>query len=251
MDDRGAPHRRLRVLLVDDDPVTQATLRQEFSDQDVDLLMAHDAASLQKLLAAAATDLVVLDPGLHQGQGLEICRRLRGSGDETPLIMLSRRASDVDRIVGLEVGADDFLAKPFHPRELRARMQAVLRRRPPPEPPGAPSRAAEVIHFGPCEYNRQRRELRKGIQPVPLTTGEYAMLKALARHPGQPLSRERLAQLARGRAFGPYDRSLDVQVSRLRRMLEEDPTHPRFIQTVWGVGYVFVPDGGELLSSMV
>ncbi|NBO83126.1 MAG: two-component system response regulator OmpR, partial [Betaproteobacteria bacterium] len=152
--------------------------------------------------------------------------------------------TDVDRIVGLEAGADDFLAKPFHPRELRARLQAVLRRRPPSEPPGAPARSAEVIHFGPFEFNLQRRELRKGPQSVPLTTGEYAMLKALVRHPGQALTREQLAQLARGRTFGPYDRSLDVQVSRLRRMLEEDPAHPRFIQTVWGVGYVFVPDRG-------
>lgn len=245
MDLQPALHQRLRVLLADDDPTTQAALRQEFEGQDVDLLMAPDAAALQRLMASASTDLIVLDPGLHQGEGLEICRRLRGGGDETPIIMLSRKATEIDRIVGLEVGADDYLAKPFHPRELRARMHAVLRRRPPPEPPGAPSRGTEVIHFGPFEFNLQRRELRKGIESVPLTTGEYAMLKALARHPGQPLSRERLAQLARGRAFGPYDRSLDVQVSRLRRMLEDDPSHPRFIQTVWGVGYVFVPDGED------
>ncbi len=236
---------RLRVLLVDDDEATQATLRREFDAQDVDLVVASDAAGVQRLHIPGRTDLILLEPALHQGEGLEICRKLRAGEDSTPLIMVSRRAGEVDRIIGLEVGADDYLGKPFHPRELRARMQAVLRRQPPPEPPGAPSRAAEVVHFGPFEFNLQRRELRRGPQPVPLTTGEYAMLKALARHPGQPLSRERLAQLARGRAFGPYDRSLDVQVSRLRRMLEDDPTHPRFIQTVWGVGYVFVPDGGD------
>lgn len=236
---------RLRVLLVDDDEATQASLRREFETQEMDLVVAADAAAVQRLHVPGRTDLILLEPALHQGEGLEICRRLRAVDDATPLIMISRRVNEVDRIVGLEVGADDYLTKPFHPRELRARMQAVLRRQPPPEPPGAPSRAAEVVHFGPFEFNLQRRELRRGPQPVPLTTGEYAMLKALARHPGQPLSRERLAQLARGRAFGPYDRSLDVQVSRLRRMLEDDPAHPRFIQTVWGVGYVFVPDGGD------
>jgi two-component system phosphate regulon response regulator OmpR len=244
-DGHQALHRRLRVVLVDDDPSTQAQVRLEFEGQDVDVLVATDAASLNRLMSSGHTDLIVLEPGLNQGEGLEMCRHLRGTGDDTPLIMVSRKASEVDRIVGLEVGADDYLGKPFHPRELRARIQAVLRRQPIPEPPGAPSRAAEVIHFGPFEFNLQRRELRKGPEPVPLTTGEYAMLKALARHPGQALSRERLAQLARGRAFGPFDRSLDVQVSRLRRMLEEDPAHPRFIQTVWGVGYVFVPDGGD------
>lgn len=238
-----AEHPRVRLLLVDDDEATQTLLRAEFAEANTEFLMAADLSAAQRLHVQGRTDALLVDPALHQGEALEWCRRLRGSGDDTPLIMLSAQATEVDRIVGLEAGADDFLAKPFHCRELRARLQAVLRRRPPPEPPGAPSRSAEVIHFGPFEFNLQRRELRKGPEPVPLTTGEYAMLKALARHPGQPLTREQLAQLARGRAFGPYDRSLDVQVSRLRRMLEDDPTHPRFIQTVWGVGYVFVPDG--------
>lgn len=238
-----AEHPRVRLLLVDDDEATQTLLRAEFAEATTEFLMAADLSTAQRLHVQGRTDALLVDPALHQGEALEWCRRLRSSGDDTPLIMLSAQATEVDRIVGLEAGADDFLAKPFHCRELRARLQAVLRRRPPPEPPGAPSRSAEVIHFGPFEFNLQRRELRKGPEPVPLTTGEYAMLKALARHPGQPLTREQLAQLARGRAFGPYDRSLDVQVSRLRRMLEDDPTHPRFIQTVWGVGYVFVPDG--------
>lgn len=236
---------RLRVLLADDDEATQLALRREFDAQELELIVAADVAALQRLHAPGKTDLLLLEPALGGDEGLAICRRLRAADDPTAVIMISRKASEVDRIVGLEAGADDYLAKPFHSRELRARMHAVLRRQMPVEQPGAPSRAAEVIHFGPFEFNLQRRELRKGPQPVPLTTGEYAMLKALARHPGQPLTREQLAHLARGRAFGPYDRSLDVQVSRLRRMLEDDPAHPRFIQTVWGVGYVFVPDGGE------
>ena len=235
---------RLRVLLVDEDRATQALLREAWRDSGFELMLASDLAAAGRLHVAGRTDILLVDTEMEHEAGLEWCRRLRASGDVTPLIMLSAKATDVDRIVGLEAGADDFLAKPFHPRELRARLQAVLRRRPPSEPPGAPARSAEVIHFGPFEFNLQRRELRKGPQSVPLTTGEYAMLKALVRHPGQALTREQLAQLARGRTFGPYDRSLDVQVSRLRRMLEEDPAHPRFIQTVWGVGYVFVPDRG-------
>ena len=145
--------------------------------------------------------------------------------------------------VGLEVGADDYLGKPFNPRELLARIHAVLRRRPSPEAPGAPSSESEVLVFGPFTFDLGARLLRRNGEELPLTTGEFAMLKALARHPRQPLSREKLAQLARGREFEPFDRSLDVQVSRLRKLIEQDPAAPRYIQTVWGVGYVFVPDG--------
>jgi two-component system phosphate regulon response regulator OmpR len=144
--------------------------------------------------------------------------------------------------VGLEVGADDYLPKPFNPRELLARIHAVLRRRPPAEEPGAPGQAAEVVRFGAFEFDLGLRTLRKNGQDLPLTTGEFAMLKVFVRHPRQPLSRDKLAQLARGREFEPFDRSIDVQVSRLRKMLEDDPTNPRYLQTVWGVGYVFVPD---------
>jgi two-component system phosphate regulon response regulator OmpR len=149
----------------------------------------------------------------------------------------------VDRIVGLEVGADDYLSKPFNPRELLARIHAVLRRRPTLEAPGAPSKEAQIVSFGPFEFDLSLRRLSKDGQQISLTTGEFSMLKALVRHPRQPLSRDKLAQLARGREFEPFDRSLDVQISRLRKMLEPDPAQPRYIQTVWGVGYVFVPDG--------
>ena len=159
--------------------------------------------------------------------------------------MLTAKVEDVDRIVGLEVGADDYLSKPFNPRELLARIHAVLRRRPTPEAPGAPSKDAQTVSFGPFEFDLSLRRLSKEGQQISLTTGEFSMLKALVRHPRQPLSRDKLAQLARGREFEPFDRSLDVQISRLRKMLEPDPAQPRYIQTVWGVGYVFVPDGAH------
>jgi len=177
--------------------------------------------------------------------GLSVCRRLRGANTTTPIIMLTAKGEDVDRIVGLEVGADDYLAKPFNPRELLARINAVLRRRPPVEAPGSPASDKAVAKFGEFTFDMGARTLHKGNEELTLTTGEFSMLKALVRHPRQPLSREKLAQLARGRDFEPFDRSLDVQVSRLRKLLEVDPAVPRYIQTVWGVGYVFVPDENE------
>jgi len=163
---------------------------------------------------------------------------------KTPIIMLTAKVEDVDRITGLEIGADDYLGKPFNPRELLARMHAVLRRRPPTEMPSAPSLGeSESMVFGAFKLDFGTRSLSKNGQDIPLTSGEFAMLKALARHPKMPLTREKLAQLSRGRDFEPFDRSLDVQISRLRKMIEVDPASPKVIQTVWGVGYVFVPDG--------
>jgi two-component system phosphate regulon response regulator OmpR len=141
------------------------------------------------------------------------------------------------------MGADDYLPKPFNPRELVARIHAVLRRRAAPPPPGAPAGAEEVIGFGSVSVNLATRTLAQADKTVALTTGEFAVLKALVQHPRQPLSRDRLMELARGREYEVFDRSIDVQVSRLRKLVEEDPSKPRYIQTVWGFGYVFVPDG--------
>ena len=132
--------------------------------------------------------------------GLSICRRLRAANDQTPIIMLTAKVEDVDRIVGLEVGADDYLAKPFNPRELLARINAVLRRRPPPEAPGAPSKEPMTVSFGPLRVRPGLRRLTKNGEQLPLTTGEFSMLKTLVRHPRQPLSRDKLAQLARAAA---------------------------------------------------
>jgi two-component system phosphate regulon response regulator OmpR len=209
------------------------------------VLQAEDGRALSRILLRESVDLIVLDLMLPDEDGLSICRRLRGAQDPTPIIMLTAKGEDVDRIVGLEVGADDYLAKPFNPRELLARIHAVLRRRPKAELPGAPSVQAGVVCFGPFIFDLGARELRRGDETLPLTSGDFAMLKALVRHPRQALPREKLAQLARGRELEPFDRSLDVQISRLRKLLETDPTAPRYIQTVWGVGYVFVPDSSS------
>jgi two-component system phosphate regulon response regulator OmpR len=232
-----------KLLVVDDDARIRDLLRRYLAQEGFDVMVAEDGKALSRILLREAVDLIVLDLMMPGEDGLSICRRLRAAGDRTPIIMLTAKGEDVDRIVGLEVGADDYLGKPFNPRELLARIHAVLRRRPPPEAPGAPSADNEVIRFGPFVFDLGARTLHRNGEELSLTTGEFAMLKALARHPRQPLSREKLAQLARGREFEPFDRSLDVQVSRLRKLIELDAAVPRYIQTVWGVGYVFVPDG--------
>ena len=231
-----------RIVVVDDDARIRDLLRRYLSQEGFEVLLAEDAKALNRLLTREAVDLIVLDLMLPGEDGLSVCRRLRAANDQTPIIMLTAKVEDVDRIVGLEVGADDYLPKPFNPRELLARIHAVLRRRPSRELPGAPSPLGEKVVFGPFELDLALRRLTREGSPMDLTTGEFSMLKALVRHPRQPLSRDKLARLARGREFEPFDRSLDVQVSRLRKMLEPDPAHPRYIQTVWGLGYVFVPD---------
>jgi two-component system phosphate regulon response regulator OmpR len=157
--------------------------------------------------------------------------------------MLTAKGEDVDRIVGLEMGADDYLPKPFNPRELVARINAVLRRRAAPLPPGAPSADAESVEFGGMTVNLATRTLVKNGASIALTTGEFALLKVLVTHPRVPLSRDKLMELARGREYEVFDRAIDVQVSRLRKLIEPDPANPTLIQTVWGFGYVFVPDG--------
>jgi two-component system, OmpR family, phosphate regulon response regulator OmpR len=234
-----------KILVVDDDARIRDLLRRYLTQEGFEVVLAEDGKALNRLMLREAVDLIVLDLMMPGEDGLSICRRLRAANDRTPIIMLTAKGEDVDRIVGLEVGADDYLGKPFNPRELLARVHAVLRRRPPTEAPGAPSTDQEMVKFGLFEFDLSLRTLKKNGEEMPLTTGEFSMLKALVRHPRQPLSREKLAQLARGREFEPFDRSLDVQVSRLRKLVEVDVSNPRYIQTVWGVGYVFVPDGAN------
>jgi two-component system phosphate regulon response regulator OmpR len=239
------PRRNDKILICDDDARIRDLLRRYLTQEGFDVLQAEDGKSLTRLLLREPVDLIVLDLMLPGEDGLSICRRLRAANDHTPIIMLTAKGEDVDRIVGLEIGADDYVGKPFNPRELLARIHAVLRRRPTPEAPGAPSSGNELVRFGAFTFDLAARTLCKDGQDLALTSGEFAMLKALVRHPRQPLSREKLAQLARGREFEAFDRSLDVQVSRLRKLIETDVTAPRYIQTVWGVGYVFVPDGSS------
>jgi two-component system phosphate regulon response regulator OmpR len=238
---------KTRVLVVDDDQRLRELVVRYLTEQGFEVRAVPDAAGMDKQLARERYDLVVLDLMLPGEDGLAICRRLRGDkpahGSAPAIIMLTAKGDDVDRIVGLEMGADDYLPKPFNPRELVARINAVLRRRQPAGPPGAPASDTEIHRFGAFEFNLATRSLLRDGKQVPLTTGEYSVLKVLVQHPRQPLSRDKMMELARGREYGVFDRSIDVQISRLRKIVEADSAHPRHIQTVWGFGYVFVPDG--------
>jgi two-component system phosphate regulon response regulator OmpR len=232
-----------KILVVDDDLRLRDLLNRYLGEQGFVVRAVSDAQAMDKLLAHERFDLMVLDLMLPGEDGLSICRRLRGTKNAIPIIMLTAKGEDVDRIVGLEMGADDYLPKPFNPRELVARINAVLRRRAAPLPPGAPSADAESIEFGGMTVNLATRTLVKNGASIALTTGEFALLKVLVTHPRVPLSRDKLMELARGREYEVFDRAIDVQVSRLRKLIEPDPANPTLIQTVWGFGYVFVPDG--------
>ena len=239
----AAMQQRQKILVVDDDLRLRDLLKRYLSDQGFAVDTVPDAAAMDRQMQRVRYDLMVLDLMLPGEDGLAVCRRLRAAKDTIPVIMLTAKGDDVDRIVGLEMGADDYLAKPFNPRELVARIHAVLRRQAPATAPGAPSVEPRVVEFGPYALHLANRALTRAGVSVPITTGEFALLKTLATHPREPMSRDKLMDLARGREHESYDRSIDVQVSRLRRLLGDDPQQPRFIQTVWGFGYVFIPDG--------
>ncbi len=234
---------KTKILVVDDDLRLRDLLNRYLTEQGFGVHAVQDAAAMDKLLAREHFDLIVLDLMLPGEDGLSVCRRLRGTKDAIPIIMLTAKGNDVDRIVGLEMGADDYLPKPFNPRELVARIHAVLRRRADPPPPGAPALEEGEISFGEVTIDLATRALTREGKSISLTTGEFGLLRVLLAHPRVPLSRDKLMELARGREYEVFDRAIDVQISRLRKLVEPDPAHPVHIQTVWGFGYVFVPDG--------
>jgi two-component system phosphate regulon response regulator OmpR len=233
-----------KILVIDDDMRLRALLERYLVEQGYQVRSAGNSEQMDRLLERENFHLLVLDLMLPDEDGLSICRRLRQQRNEIPIVMLTAKGDEVDRIIGLEMGADDYLPKPFNPRELLARIKAVLRRKT-NELPGAPSQAEQLITFSTFSLNLATREMTNNGKAMSLTSGEFAVLKSLVSHPREPLSRDKLMNLARGRDYSALERSIDVQVSRLRRMLEEDPTNPRYIQTVWGLGYVFVPDGQD------
>ncbi len=231
-----------KILMVDDDMRMRDLLQRYLNEQGFSIKTVSDSSEMDAVLANEHIDLIVLDLMLPGEDGLAICRRLRSAGNTLPIIMLTARGDEVDRIIGLEMGADDYLPKPFNPRELLARINAIMRRQG-RTPPGAPANDAETVSFGDFVFDASTRSLSRDGVPITITSGEYALLKVFVDHPRQPLSRDRLMQLARGRELDVFDRSIDVQVSRLRRLIENDASHPRFLQTMWGFGYVFIPDG--------
>ncbi|QXH56421.1 osmolarity response regulator transcription factor OmpR [Pseudomonas maumuensis] len=231
-----------KILIVDDDPGLSSLLDRFFTSKGFRVRTVPNVEQMDRLLAREVFNMVVLDLMLPGEDGLSACKRLRASNNQIPIIMLTAKGDELSRIKGLELGADDYLAKPFNPDELVARVKAVLRRQA-PSVPGAPGSEEETVTFGDYELSLATRELKRGDETHMLTTGEFAVLKALVMHAREPLTRDKLMNLARGREWDALERSIDVQISRLRRMIEPDPSKPRYIQTVWGVGYVFVPDG--------
>ena len=231
-----------RILVVDDDPGLCDLLQRYLSEQGFEVAVAANGAEMDNQLARQAADLLILDLMLPGEDGLAIARRLRAES-RIPIIILSARGDDVDRIVGLEVGADDYLPKPFNPRELLARIRAVLRRQGDSgsQPAGAEER--QVYEFGDFQLNLGTHQLTSPAGNVPLTSSEYSLLEVFVQHPNWVLSRDKLVDLLKGYDRSPYDRSIDIRVTRLRRKIEQDPSDPRFILTIWGEGYLFSPQG--------
>ena len=226
------------LLVVDDDPEIRELAQAYLSKQGFVVDCVDGGQAMDAYLKARQPDLILLDLMLPGEHGLSIARRLKAERD-IPTIIVSAQGEDVDRIVGLELGADDYLGKPFNPRELLARVRAVLRRT------GRLQNGAqgERIRFGPFELDLPSHRLTSGGLPVPLTSGEFDLLAVLAAHPRKLLDRDRILDLLTGAERSPFDRSIDVRVTRLRAKIEPDPAQPSYIKTIWGKGYMFCPDG--------
>ncbi|WP_341676682.1 response regulator transcription factor [Niveibacterium sp. SC-1] len=219
------------ILMIEDDHRLAQMVGEYLGQAGYRFAHAGDAASGLAAVYDQPPDLVVLDLMLPDGDGLDVCRRIRERTD-VPVLMLTARGDPTDRVVGLEVGADDYVPKPFDPRELLARVRAVLRRR------SAPS-ASTALRFGRLEIDRDAREVRVAGQAVVLTSHQYDLLLTMAEHAGKVLSRDQLMDLVRGTPLEPFDRSIDVHIARIRAVIEDDPKQPRRILTVRGAGYVF------------
>ena len=226
-----------RILMIEDD-ASLASMVGEYLQTAAGMQVdaAHDAASGLAALSGVRPDAVILDVMLPDGDGFEVCRRIRAHSD-VPVLMLTARGDDTDRIVGLELGADDYLPKPFNPRELLARLRAILRRS-----AGARSSVADGMRFGRLEIDPASRRVTLGDTPCALTGYQFDLLHALASNAGRVMSRERLMDRLRGETLEAFDRSIDVHVSRIRSAIEDDPRRPRRIITVRGAGYVFASE---------
>lgn len=227
------------LLVVDDDAELRELTAEYLTLQGYSVVSAEDARAMDAVLLTHSVDLVILDLMLPGEDGLSIAKRLKATTN-MPIIMVSAQGEDIDRIVGLEIGADDYLAKPFNPRELLARVRAVLRRG---AAAAAEAPAITVFEFGACKLDIRSHQFSRDSQPVPLTSGEFDLLAILVQHPNQVLNRDRILDLLTGAERSPFDRSIDVRVTRLRGKLEPDPAQPAYIKTVWGKGYMFCPDG--------
>ena len=230
-----------KILVVDDDAKLRDLLARYLSKEGFSVSGVADGKAMDRRLTEQLPDLIVLDLMLPGEDGLSIARRLRRDS-EIPIVMLTARGEEVDRIIGLEMGADDYLPKPFNPRELLARIRAVLRRQR-SVGEGDENQSGDAYRFGEFQLDLKTHVLTKNGDNIPLTGGEFALLKVLVSHPNRVLTRDRLVGTLKGYDRSPFDRSIDVKVTRLRKKLELDPANPQFIRTVWGEGYIFTPKG--------
>jgi two-component system, OmpR family, phosphate regulon response regulator OmpR len=232
---------RSRLLLVDDDPEICELLTMYLSDQGFDIFSVGHGGAMDEWLSRNTADLVILDLMLPGEDGLSLARRLH-TDHALPIIMISARGEDIDRIVGLEVGADDYLAKPFNPRELLARVRAVLRRNWPDTDTNSDPDAGQQVEFGPFRLDAGRRTLSRDGAEIDLSRAEFDLLMVFVARPNIVLSRDQIMDFLKHCDRDPFDRSVDVRVTRLRHKIEDDPAHPKMIRTVWGVGYQFMPE---------
>ncbi|MBW1804200.1 MAG: response regulator [Deltaproteobacteria bacterium] len=226
-----------KVLIVDDDSKLRKLLTEYLEEYGFQVMTLADGINALETIQKASPDIVILDIMLPKKNGLEVLKDIRGETD-VPVIMLTAKGEDADRIVGLEMGADDYLPKPFNPRELLARIKAVLRRF--ASEKTEEKREDQYIRAGVLVLNRLRQTVAVEDREVTLSLTEYRVLEALMSNPNRILSRDQLMNLARGRDFMAFDRSIDVHISKLRAKLEVDPRSPRYIKTIWGTGYMFV-----------
>ena len=232
------------LLVVDDDAEVRELTGEYLRRQGFEVSLAEDGAEMERQMEASSPDLLVLDLMLPGEDGLSIARRLKSSTN-LPIIILSAHGDPVDRIIGLEVGADDYIAKPFNPRELLARVRAVLRRL----EPKAQSVQEGIVKFGSFEVNLKSRSLRREGEPVRLTRSEYDLLEVFITHPDRILERDQIIEYLGGVETSPFDRSIDVRVARLRGKLEDDPSDPVHVKTIWGKGYMFSLESEPELDS--
>lgn len=233
-----------QLLVVDDDPALRELLERYLKEQNYSVDSVEDGIAMDAYLEKHDVDLIILDLMLPGEDGLSIARRLRANKAATPILILSARGDEIDRIVGLEMGADDYLPKPFNPRELVARIRAVLRRHEKPEENNIPeSPSHQIYEFEEFKLDTTTHQFNHAGEEISLTSGEFELLKVFVEHPNRVLSRDTLVDLLKGFDRSPFDRSVDVRVTRLRRKMESDPANPHYIRTIWGSGYMFTPDG--------
>ncbi len=249
----------VKILVVDDDQGLRDLLQRYLTQQNFDVYSVADALEMNDFFAQQSVDLMILDLMLPGEDGLSIARRLRAESD-LPIIILSAKGEEVEKIIGLEIGADDYLAKPFNPRELLARIRAILRRQGTttlsntekklnmtseiaqshqPNHSRQPDNPHETYHFGPYQLDATNYRLYCHQQEIALTSGEFNLLKVFVTHSDRVLSRDQLMDLIKGYERSPFDRSIDIRITRLRKKIEQDPKKPQYIRTIWGAGYLF------------